>query len=106
VIQVAQYVRKPFPVGAVRVTASNMDEVAEWCGGSVSQLGDTNIDGHDASEMRIKVPVQRVNYPRQSLAFPGDFVVLSGAASFRVYTAAAFNSSFIASGMPTTVRAQ
>lgn len=84
-IQPLKYVRKPFEVDAVEVTEDNMQEVAEWCQGTV----------HDIPNGRpfIKVRVARALNERQTKAFVGDWVLYAGI-GFKVYTKKAFNRSF------------
>lgn len=86
-----RYVRKPFPVEAVRIDNENMDEVADWCRGSVIATGDT---------ARVKVPV--INQNVKSEGFVGDWVLRSGN-SFRVYSNEVFQKSFVENPISTTV---
>lgn len=95
-IQLTEYVRKPFVVQAVQVTADNMDEVARWCSGTVKK-SDTSKDGGlpaDADVYYIKVEVKRPLEDRQTRAHIGDFVLAAGQ-SFKVYTEYSFNKSFM-----------
>ena len=84
-VQTMQYARKPFVIDAVRVTAENIEEVAEWCEGEVRTK-------KDASKY-IKVAVQRPMNDRQTMAFAGDWVLKAGM-GFKVYTQKAFEASF------------
>lgn len=84
------YVRKPFAVQGVQVTDDNLDVVAEWCGGDVR----TKPESKKYPETRlIKVPVKRPLTHRQTLAYPGDWVLFNGK-GFKVYTNEAFEASF------------
>lgn len=88
-MQVEYYVRRPFAVEAVRVTVATMFEVAEWCKGEVVA---TTTEG---TKMYVKVTVQKGGSHRPTTAFPGDWVVKSGATSFRVYSNKTFHANFM-----------
>ena len=49
-IETHKYTRKPFVVEAIQVTAENMDEIAQWCGGVVVNSSEGNY---------VKVEVSR-----------------------------------------------
>lgn len=83
-----KYIRKPFEVTGVRVTAENMEEVAKWCGGQVLWQA---VNSQPAIP-HIKVNVTNAANERQTMAFVGDWV-LSGR-GFKVYTDKAFRDSF------------
>lgn len=90
-VQTQTFHRKSFPVQAVQINPENMEDVARWCGGTIEHDGEK--EGH-LSRDYIKV---RVAYPineRQTQAYLGDWVLKSGK-SFKVYTNAAFEKSFI-----------
>lgn len=80
-----KYVRKPFYVEAVQVTAENMEDVAKWCSGELRKQGE--------DESYIKVWVQRPLDERQTKAFIGDWVLYAGT-GFKVYMTKAFEKSF------------
>lgn len=83
-----KFARKPFYVDAVRVSETNMEEVAAWCGGKIVEA----LEGaNDASH--IKVEVHRPLTERQTQAFVGDWVLFAGS-GFKVYTPKAFDKSF------------
>lgn len=86
-LEVEDYVRKPFTVQAVRVTADNMEEVAVWCGGSIQ------VTDKSPMEKYIKVRVQNPLTTRQTMAFVNDWVLYAGK-GYKVYTPAAFGNSF------------
>lgn len=89
-----KYVRKPFMIDAVQVTKENMDELAEWCKGTVYAL--PPVSGR--IRKFIDVPVQKATHERQKRAFCGDWLLFSGKA-FKVYTEKAFTTCFeLASG--------
>jgi hypothetical protein len=92
-LQLAKYVRKPFDVNAVKVTADNFEEVAQWCGGEIEES--EGFEGRGVQRF-IRVPVKRPLSDRQTCAYVGDWVLsaLRGPAGFKVYTPKAFNSSF------------
>jgi hypothetical protein len=89
----ARYVRKPFYVEAIEVTTENLDEVAEWCSGTVVRsLKDAAVKGSGVTPY-IQVQVLRPMNERQTKAYPGDMVLQAGA-SFKVYSGKAFQQSF------------
>jgi hypothetical protein len=89
-LNIETYVRKPFTVYAVQVTADNVEAVAAWCGGEL----DTKPATPKFPETRyVKVPVKRPLTHRQTLAYPGDWVLDNGT-GFKVYTQNAFAKSF------------
>jgi hypothetical protein len=84
-MQTEKYNRKSFEVDAVKVTATNMGEVADWCGGTIEN------PGNDVPFIRV-----RVNRPindRQTQAFAGDWILGAGS-GFKVYTDKAFVNCF------------
>jgi len=96
-IQPQKYVRKPFEVQAVEVTAENIQEVADWCGGVI----ETDTEGPRSGEQEyIKVNVKKPLSTRQTHAYYGDWVLLATRgdvntpAGFKVYTPKAFVASF------------
>lgn len=82
-IETTKYVRKPFEVEAVQVTEENIEEVKDWCQGTLM------------SDNRpfIKVRVARALNERQTKAYPGDWVLYAGT-GFKVYTSKAFHKTF------------
>lgn len=96
-IQTDSFARKTFDVEAIRVTAENMDEVAAWCNGNIQNV---NPDKYGGQDICIKVEVKRAGSTpmRQTMAFPGDWVLVMNTAkkdnSFRVYSDKAFKASF------------
>jgi hypothetical protein len=89
-IKTKNYVRRSFPVEGVQVTAENMEEVAEWCYGSV--LTGVKKEGR-TPEKYIKIRVHRPEDEDQSRAFVGAMILYS-ASGFRVYSRSAFEKSF------------
>lgn len=79
-----KFARKPFYVDAVRVSDANMEEVAEWCKGTIEKSEEGTF---------IKVEVHRPLTERQTQAFVGDWVLFAGS-GFKVYTPKAFDKSF------------
>ncbi len=90
-IETNTFVRKPFQVEGVQVTAENMANVAEWCEGRIRNLH--NGDNGEGHTVYIKVRVHRPLTDRQTMAFVGDWV-LSAGKGFKVYTTKAFENSF------------
>jgi hypothetical protein len=87
-VELTNYVRKPFAVGAIRVTEANFDEVVELTGGHVQ---------HGLKNSRpvkfIEVPVKKVLDVKQKHAYVGDWV-LQYQGGWKVYTHRAFRDSF------------
>lgn len=88
-----KYVRKPFVVEAIRVTPENMDEVAEWCRGKVTNSMPEGGNPEQSKEKFIKVKVADARTDRQSKAFVGDWV-LKSITGFKIYTPHAFEKNF------------
>lgn len=84
-IQTATFTRKPLHVDAIRVSPENMEQVAEWCGGSIGQKGHRKF-------IRLFIPYVRT--PRQTVAYSGDWITKVGK-SFKVYTETAFKDNFV-----------
>lgn len=83
-MEIQKFQKKPLIVEAVRVSASNFNEVADWCQGTVEQA--------DGAEY-IKVHVLNPMNERQTRAFVGDWILYAGR-GFKVYKDKAFTSSF------------
>ena len=77
--------RKTFEVSYVKVTAENMQEVAEWCGGSIVTP--------DEGGKYIHVTDKGVMNARQKKAFVGDLVLKNGN-QFKSFTKSSFKKSF------------
>lgn len=89
-IATQKYVRKPFLADAIQVTAENMEELAQWCGGSIQ----TEKRGHGKPDARyIKVDVKSPLNDRQTKAYGDDWLVFSKG-GFKVYTNRAFHACF------------
>ena len=84
-LELTKYVRQPFEVDTVRVTADNMMSVALWCGGEIR----SNVKG----DSYIKVWVPRPANERQTMAFIGDWVLYAGT-GYKVYSHRAFSGTF------------
>jgi hypothetical protein len=84
----AKYVRKPFYIDGVQVTADNMAAVAAWCGG-ILQSKDTRSGPVPYVSVAVTHPVNE----RQTMAYVGDWV-LKANTTFKVYTAKAFEQNF------------
>ena len=89
-LQVDTYERQPYNVEAVPVTAANMEEVAEWCGGDIRTM---KKPGEAKPKKYIKVRVHRPLAEKQTQAFVGDWVLYAGT-GYKVYTDNAFKKSF------------
>lgn len=79
------YTSKPRDVKAVRITADNMIEAAEWCNGMIEM-------GTDSPPF-IRVKTHRPQNNRQREAHIGDWLVLQGK-NFKVYLDAPFRYGF------------
>lgn len=90
-LEVKQYQRRSYEVDAVLVTEENMAAIAKWCGGDIR----THVD----LSKYVKVRAFRPMNDRQSKAFVGDYVLYAGT-GYKVYTANAFNSSFVEGAAP------
>lgn len=80
-----KFVRKPLYVDAVRISETNMEEVAQWCSGT--------IETDDKGQRFVKVEVYRALNDRQTQGFVGDWVLFAGS-GYKVYTPKAFDRSF------------
>jgi len=83
-----RFVRKPFPIDAVRVTAENMTEVAKWCDGEVKYEPTSKDDGAWFISVKVVNPINS----RQTQAFIGDWVLYSK--GWKVYFDGAFRNNF------------
>lgn len=93
-IKTKSFLRKPFEVEAVEVTAENMADVAKWCRG---QLRKSAGPGGRNPQKYIKVNVKRALNDRQTMAYVGDWVTVATnqkVKAFKVYTPKAFTETF------------
>jgi hypothetical protein len=91
VIVTSDWARKTFRVKAIRITAENMAELAEWCGG---EIRDSDLPATNAAS--IGVPTGHVGGRTQrTWAYVGDWITrLSDANNFRVYKNRSFLLAF------------
>lgn len=81
-IGTATYERRTFRVQAIQVTKENLEELAAWTGGEIS----------NTPNKFIVIPVHRRNTTR---AYVGDWITRLGAGSnFRVYACSVFLEGF------------
>lgn len=85
--EIHTYQRKTFDVQAVQVTIENMEEVADWCKGTIESVSRTR-----QGNPYIKVPVR--NSQNTDLAFVHDWVVMNPAGNFQVYKKRSFLGVF------------
>lgn len=85
VIQTATYARKPLVVEGIQVSSNNMTDVAEWCGGEVTNT--------PSKRSFIKLDVKSSHMVRQGMAFAGDWVLKSDM-GFKIYSKKAFERTF------------
>src|SRR4051812_17353311 len=98
-IETVRYIRKPLYVDAVRITATNFDEVAAWCQGEILQ---DEVPGKGTTKKYIKVRVHNPKNARQTKAFFGDWLLYTER-GYKVYTNKAFHSAFDAVSEQTPV---
>lgn len=92
-LSVSKFIRKPFYVEAVQVTAENIEDIAKWCMGEVRVSSSVSGSSPSTEEKYIKVRVYRPLNERQTKAFIGDWILYAGT-GFKVYTDKAFDKSF------------
>jgi len=84
-MQTQKFSRKPLYVDAVRVTKDNVQEIADWCDGTVADP--------DKPRRFIRVHTHRSVTVPKTRAFVGDWV-LKSPIGFRVYSNVAFEKAF------------
>lgn len=87
-MQTKTYYRKKLEVQAVQVTADNLHEVAEWCGGEVLEE-----KPGDPTTSYVKVRVHRPQSEKQTRAFISDWV-LESVTGYKVYPHRSFITTF------------
>lgn len=88
------FYRKPFPVQAIRVSDENLFDVATWCDGAVQVTQPRSAGaGSTGQKSYVKVNVIHPKNVKQTMAFPGDWVLKAGN-SFKVYSDKAFKDTF------------
>jgi hypothetical protein len=92
-LEPVKYVRNPIIVGAVQVTLENVQDVAQWCGGTI-MFATTEQSEQSKENLYIQVPVERPLNERATRAFLGDWV-LELNKSFKVYTDRGFQRTFV-----------
>lgn len=92
-METQKFIRRPFDVNAVQVTPSNAADVAEWCGGTVSQSS-YKLAGFDGVQLdSVMVPGNGPNAGKKVEARIGSWVVeLDG--KFRVLRKRQFQEMF------------
>lgn len=91
-MDIKEYTRKTFPVNAVQVTLENIEQVADWCKGTIEQV-ETKMLGTVAMLPVIKLKGQGENRGKDFVATLGCYVV-EFKGSFRVYKPVQFDASF------------
>lgn len=88
-METKQYTRKPFPVSAVQVTLQNIEEVAQWCNGTI-EYRPTKMMGTitDLPVIRLK------GLGDKDFEAALGFWVVELKGSFRSYKPAAFEGTF------------
>lgn len=83
-LETTKFRRKEFKVDAVQVSSANMEAVAAWVNGKLTE---------DDFGKHIKVRVHRPANDRQTKAYVGDWVLAAGT-GYKVYNDTAFKKSF------------
>lgn len=99
-LELEEYDRKPFSVTAVEVTLGNIEQVAEWCKGTLDTQ-DTKMMGTTVKLPVIKLKGQGKDKDRVFTANIGCFVV-DHKGSFRMYKPAQFHQMFNKKRQPVT----
>lgn len=86
-----KYVRKSFPVDAIQVTSTNMEDIAEWCGGEIRYEDSSRPDGDKIKYVHVRV--YRPMSDEQTKARVGNWVLYAGT-GYKVYTDKAFKQCF------------
>lgn len=85
---------KTFIVQAKQVTPEDMEELAEWCGGTLTEVESYGWDVYDHGRPCIEIEVPRSN-GRKMRAFAGDWIThISGSDKFKVYRDKTFKEAF------------
>jgi hypothetical protein len=91
-MKIETHTRRPFDVNVVEVTPENVEQVAEWCGGTVAQ------GEYRHSKYKIQLPVVKVpgNGPHKGKSVDAriGYFVVEHNGSFRVYRPKQFEESF------------
>jgi hypothetical protein len=95
-LQFDRFARRSFDVIAIKITAENFDEVAEWCGGEIKSID--RVKGKPDTRY-IKVNVERPQYHQNVRAYNGDWIVRGSETSFKVYRDQQFQKTFRRSGI-------
>lgn len=101
-LELNEYDRRPFTVIAVEVTLSNIEQVAEWCNGTLDTES-TKLQGMNTT---IDLPVIRLkgqgrDKERTFTVMVGCYVV-NHKGNFRMYKPTQFREMFIAKKKPVT----
>lgn len=88
-LNIQRYVRRPFEVDAVQVTAENMEAIAEWTKGTIVRE-DPEVEDF---QPYIAIDVHRAANERQRRALVGDWVLKAGY-GFKIFTQHSFGKSF------------
>lgn len=89
-MQTQTFARRTFTVTGVQVTRENIQEVAQWCGGTIAKKLD------DTEEIYVHVPVKQTKNqgkPHPSRAYIG-YYVLQSSTGFRVYNPTGLEAAF------------
>ncbi len=85
-VKTQRYMRKRFPVEAVKVTKANFEDVRAWCNGEI-------FEGTPKTGPYFKVPGKRPLSAKQARAYVGSWVLFANN-GFKVYPDAAFKEYF------------
>lgn len=87
-----KYTRRPFEVEAVQVTPKNVEQVAEWCGGTVT-LADYKLMGGIHKMGAVLLPKQGPRNNKTHTVLIGQWITKHNA-SFRSWSKDAFENTF------------
>lgn len=87
-METTQFQRKPFLVDAVRITAENLEDVAEWCKGEIREK-----TGRFGKVRYVKVFVNRPLGENQTEGHFGDWMLYT-VSGFKIYKDHAFKKCF------------
>ena len=87
-VNTEKFLRRTFPVDAIRVTEENIRHLADWCGGTIAKTLE------DRPKLYIALKVEHPSGRREAKAFPGDWLVTTRG-GFKVFNDRAFKNTFI-----------
>lgn len=92
-METTEYTRKPFTVNAVQVSLENVEQIAEWCGGTVEQVK-TRLLGTETMLPCVKIPIQSSDSKGSFFKALLGMWVVERKNTFRVYKPNQFDATF------------